>query len=100
MSKKVPNQFANVPNERKQEEPAAQTNEFLDLSKYQTKKEKAKEKPGKTRLTILVDDEVAKRFDRASKRYGKGFKSQFTSDALTAALDLLEKNEAREREER
>lgn len=99
MSKKVPNQFANVPNENKQEEQAP-TQGFLDLSKYQTKKEKAKEKPGKTRLTILVDDELAKRFDRAAKRYGKGFKSEFTTDALTKALDELEQKEAREREER
>ncbi|WP_214818979.1 hypothetical protein [Exiguobacterium sp. s131] len=97
MSKKVPNQFANVPNERKQEEEVP-SNDFLDLSKFKTKKEKAKDKTGKTRLTILVDEEVAKRLDRAAKRYGKGFKSEITSDALTKALDLLEQKEAAERD--
>ncbi|TCI50314.1 hypothetical protein EVJ24_15005 [Exiguobacterium sp. SH1S21] len=99
MSRKVPSQFDNVPNEKKQEAEVP-TNDLLDLSQYQTKKEKEKVKPGKTRVTILVDDEVAKRLDRASKRYGKGFKSKITTDALTKALDFLEQKEAEERAKR
>lgn len=94
MSRKVPNQFDEVPNEKEEVE-AGETGQqsFLDLDKYKTKKEREKEKEEKARVTVFLDPKLATRLEKASKKYGKGFKSDFTADALEKALDLLEEKE-------
>ncbi|MFP8645234.1 hypothetical protein ACLHWY_27185 [Priestia aryabhattai] len=95
MSKKIGSQFEELDNEKEEvEAPKNEQQSFLDLDKYKTKKEREKEKDEKARVTIFIDPTLAKRLERASKRYGKGFKSDFTADALEKALDLLEAKES------
>lgn len=94
MTKNIGNQFDEVPNEKEEVKTEEQGGkEFLDLDKYKTKKEREKEKEEKARVTVFIDPALAKRLERASKKYGKGFKSDFTADALETALDLLDEKE-------
>ncbi|TCI32746.1 hypothetical protein EVJ29_15145 [Exiguobacterium sp. SH4S7] len=95
MSRKVPNQFANLTNEKeKEEEKSAQ--EIVDVSKYKKKKDLRSSKEEKVRVTVFLDPDLAKRLERLSKKYEKGFKSQVISDGLEIMLDELEGNERRE----
>lgn len=91
-NKNVPNQFDEVPNEKEEVKEEKQQS-FIDVDKWKTKKEKEKEKDDKTRVTVFIEPALAKRLEKASKRYGKGFKSDFTADAIEKALDLLEAKE-------
>lgn len=93
--KKVSSQFDEVNKEVKETtETAVRASSIaLDMDKYKTKKEKEKEKDAKTRVFLFLEPALAKRLDRAAKRYGKGFKSDFTSDVLEKALDALEVKE-------
>ena len=93
--KNIPSQYDEMNNEKKDTTETAipASSIALDMDKYKTKKEKEKEKDTKTRVSLFLEPALAKRLDRAAKRYGKGFKSTFTSDVLEKALDALEAKE-------
>ncbi|QZY88552.1 hypothetical protein [Exiguobacterium acetylicum] len=90
--KNIRNQFDEVTSEQEVTEATVPASSIaLDMDKYKTKKEK--EKDTKTRVSLFLEPALAKRLDKAAKRYGKGFKSSFTSDVLEKALDALEAKE-------
>lgn len=92
--KNIRNQFDEVTSEQEVTEATVPASSIaLDMDKYKTKKEKEKEKDTKTRVSLFLEPALAKRLDKAAKRYGKGFKSSFTSDVLEKALDALEAKE-------